>query len=163
MSKTVTEEEFHSGDIPVYLAQGDENCARFKMKSGIANVLYAPAHENLAAPKGQAGRGKLVGKWLYNEQPDKQEGVLKSSVELFMDSSLEPYASVGLHTHIDTEEIYYLLEGQLTIELIDKNGVGTKQIINPGDTHLIQPGESHFVEAGGLGARFIVVAAKVSL
>lgn len=161
MSKILTEEEFHCGDIPVYIPQGKEKCSQFKMKEGIANVLYEPAHENVAAPKGQEGSGKLIGKWMYNEQPDKQECLLKSSVELFMDSSLEPHASVGLHTHLDTEEIYYLLEGQLTIELIDKNGEGTTQIINPGDTHLIQPGESHFVEAGAQGARFIVVAAKV--
>ncbi|MFT6985191.1 MAG: quercetin dioxygenase-like cupin family protein [Psychromonas sp.] len=161
MTKLLTEDEFHGGDIPVYTPQGEEKCSRFKMKSGIANVLYAPAHKNLDAPNGQQGSGKLIGKWLYNEQPDKQERLLKSSVELFMDSSLEPYASVGLHSHIDTEEIYYLLEGQLTIDLIDKNGVATMQIITSGDTHLIQPGESHFVQAGAQGARFIVVAAKV--
>lgn len=162
MTKIVSEKEFHNGNIPVYTPQGDEKHARFKIQEGIANVVYVPAHENLAAPKGQEGSGQLIGKWLYNEQPDKQERLLKSTIELFMDSSLAPYASVGLHTHIDTEEIYYLLEGQLTIDLIDKNGVGITQIINPGDTHLIQPGESHFVEAGAQGARFMVVAAKVS-
>jgi len=162
MAKILTEEQFHDGDIPVYIPQGDESSSRFKMKEGIANVMYAPAHENAEAPKGQEGRGKLIGKWLYNEQPDKQEKLLQSSVELFMDSSLEANASVGLHTHLDTEEIYYLLEGQLSIELIAKNGEISKQIIKPGDTHLIQPGESHFVQAGEHGARFIVVAAKVS-
>jgi len=162
MTKIVSEEEFHNGNIPVYTPQGDEKHARFKMQEGIANVVYVPAHENVAAPKGLEGSGQLIGKWLYNEQPDKQERLLKSTIELFMDSTLAPYASVGLHKHIDTEEIYYLLEGQLTIDLIDKNGVGITQIINPGDTHLIQPGESHFVEAGAQGARFMVVAAKVS-
>lgn len=161
MVKILTEQEFHDGDTPVYIEQGDENSSRFKMRKGIANVLYTPAHENIDAPQGQEGNGKLIGKWLYNEQPDKQEKLLQSSVELFMDSSLEANASVGLHTHLDTEEIYYLLEGQLSIELIDKNGEISRQIIKPGDTHLIQPGESHFVQAGEQGARFIVVAAKV--
>ncbi|MCG6200053.1 cupin domain-containing protein [Psychromonas antarctica] len=163
MTKILTEDAFHSGDVPVYTQQCAENSTRFKMKEGIANVLYLPAHKNSEAPKGQQGSGELVGKWLYNEQPDKQEGLLKSSIELFMDSSLAPNASVGLHTHLDSEEIYYLLEGQLTIGLIDKEGKVITQIITPGDTHLIQPGESHFVEAGEEGARFIVVAAKVPL
>ncbi len=162
MAKILTEEEFHGSNIPVYTPQGDENSARFKIKEGIANVLYTPAHENFDAPKGQQGSGKLIGKWLYNEQPDKQERLLKSGIELFMDSSLDPDASVGLHAHLDTEELYYLLEGQLTIDLVDKNGDVIQQILNPGDTHLILPGESHFVQAGEQGARFIAVAAKVT-
>ena len=163
MGKILTEEEFHSGDIPVYIPQGYEKSSRFKIKEGIANVLYAPAHENTEASQGQEGSGKLIGKWLYNEQPDKQEKLLKSAIELFMDSSLEPRASVGLHAHLDTEEVYYLLEGEQLIDLIDKNGETSQQRIKPGDTHLIQPGESHFVQAGEQGARFIVVAAKVPL
>ena len=163
MVKVLTEEEFHDGDIPVYIPQGDEKSTRFKVKEGIANVLYDPAHKNSEAPQGQEGKGKLIGKWLYNEQPDKQEKLLKSSVELFMDSTLEAHASVGLHPHIDTEEIYYLLEGELLIDLIDKEGQISRQLIKPGDTHLIQPGESHFVQAGKQGARFMVVAAKVPL
>ncbi|WP_084605273.1 ion transporter [Psychromonas aquimarina] len=159
----LTEEEFHHGNFPVYKAQADENWRRFKIKEGIANVLYEPAHNNPQASSGRQGAGKLIGRWLYNEQPDKQEQLLQSSIELFMDSSLEPNASVGLHAHLDTEEIYYLLQGQLFIELIGNNGEITKQTINPGDTHLILAGESHFIQAGGQGARFIVVAAKAPL
>lgn len=161
MVKILTEDFFHGGDFPVYTVQGIENSAVFKLKEGIANVLYEPAHANPDAPEGQEGKGKLIGKWLYNEQSDKQEGVLKSGIELFMDSSLEANATVGLHAHSDTEELYYILEGQVFIELIDKNGKMYQQYLTAGDTHLIQPGESHFVSAGDQGARFIVVAAKV--
>lgn len=161
MNEILTETAFHDGHLPVYQDPEGKSGKVFKVKEGIANVLYAPAHENNDAPTGQQGEGKLVGKWLYNEQPDKQEKRLQSSIELFMDSSLEANASVGLHSHLDTEEIYYLLAGQLYIELTDKNGVICKQTIQPGDTHLIQPGESHFVKAGPDGARFMVVAAKV--
>ena len=161
MVKVLTEDFFHGGDFPVYTNQGDENPVVFKLKEGIANVLYEPAHANPDAPEGQKGQGKLIGKWLYNEQPDKQEGLLKSGIELFMDSSLEPNATVGLHAHYDTEELYYILQGKLFIELIDKNGHVYQQYLTAGDTHLIQPGESHFVRAGDQGARFIVVAAKV--
>ena len=161
MVKILTEEAFHNGDTPVYSEPGARLSSAFKVKEGIANVLYAPAHSNPSAPIGLQGEGELLGKWLYNEQPDKQEKRLKSSIELFMDSSLAPNASVGLHEHLDTEEIYYLLEGQLFIQLIDKDGVTIEQTITPGDTHLIQPGESHYVQAGADGARFIVVSAKV--
>lgn len=161
MVKILSEAFFHGSDFPVYTAQGDENPAVFKLKAGIANVLYEPAHANPDAPEGQEGQGKLIGKWLYNEQPDKQEGLLKSGIELFMDSSLEANATVGLHAHLDTEELYYILQGQLFIELIDKSGNVYQQHLTAGDTHLIQPGESHFVRAGEQGARFIVVAAKV--
>ncbi|WP_019614938.1 ion transporter [Psychromonas ossibalaenae] len=159
----LTEHEFHHGNFPVYKPQGNENWRSFKIKEGIANVLYQPAHKNTLAPSGQQGSGKLTGKWLYNEQPDKQEKLLQSSMELFMDSSLESNASVGLHAHLDTEEIYYLLEGQLFIELVGNKGQISRQTINPGDTHLILAGESHFIQAGEQGARFIVVAAKVPL
>ncbi|WP_354622737.1 cupin domain-containing protein [Psychromonas sp. MME2] len=162
MVKILTEQAFHHGDTPVYSESSATTSQAFKVKEGIANVLYSPAHSNPLAPAGLQGAGDLVGKWLYNEQPDKQENLLKSSIELFMDSSLAPNASVGLHEHIDTEEIYYLLEGQLFIQLIDKQGVTVEQTIYPGDTHLIQPGEHHFVQAGENGARFIVVSAKVS-
>lgn len=161
MAKILSEEAFHHGDIPVYVKQHNDKTDAFKSKEGIANVLYAPAHENPGAPEGQQGNGELVGKWLYNEQPDKRESVLQSSIELFMDSSLEPNASVGLHSHLDTEEIYYMLEGQLFIQLHDKEGNIFEQTIYPGDTHLIQPGESHFILAGEEGARFMVVAAQV--
>jgi len=157
----MTETEFHGGDTPVYVAPEKQKNSRFKKAAGIANVVYQPAHKNSDTKKGQQGEGELLGKWLYNEQPDKQEKLLKSTIELFMDSSLAPNASVGLHPHSDTEEIYYLLEGKLEIELIGKDGITIKQTITPGDTHLIQPGESHFIQAGNKGARFIVVAAKV--
>jgi mannose-6-phosphate isomerase-like protein (cupin superfamily) len=163
MTKVMTESEFHEGEALVYIAPDKQKNRRFKKASGIANVVYQPAHKNDAAKVGQQGNGELLGKWLYNEQPDKQEKLLKSSIELFMDSRLAPNASVGLHPHTDTEEIYYLLEGKLEIELIGKDGTVIKQTITQGDTHLIQPGESHFIQAGNTGARFIVVAAKVDL
>ncbi|GLS90720.1 hypothetical protein GCM10007916_17870 [Psychromonas marina] len=161
MRNTLTEMEFHESDAPVYEPQSDKENLYFKQSVGIANVIYQAAHENNHVHIDQKGQGELLGKWLYNEQQDKKEKRLKSTIELFMDSSLAPNASIGLHKHSDTEEIYYLLEGQLHIELIDKKGTIFQQVITAGDTHLIQPGESHFVKAGAQGARFIVVAAKV--
>lgn len=149
-------EYYHGSDSPTYLGETDGS---YKVGCQMATVRYHAAHYNPQAPSGLHGDGLLVGKWLFNEEQGKAEGLLQSGIELMMDSRLEPMASLGLHHHHTTEEIYYLLEGSLLIRLFNDD---EHQIhLKPGDAHRICPGESHFVQAGETGARFIVVAAKV--
>ncbi|MDO6763825.1 cupin domain-containing protein [Agarivorans sp. 1_MG-2023] len=151
------EQQFHGGDDPLYLGNGHS----FKQAEHMATVVYQPAHLNHNAPQGMQGKGRLDGTWIYSEEPDKAEGILDSGIELVMDSSLEANASIGLHQHTHTEELYYLLSGELQITVVDGEQQQT-QHLKAGDSHCIHPGQSHFVQAGEDGARFIVVAAKVS-
>lgn len=150
-------EQFHHGDAPVFTGTDPQ----FKRDAEISRVSYQAAHHNPTAPSDQQGSGALVGKWLYCEEPDKAEGLLKSGVELFMDSHLAPHAVIGLHQHHDTEELYYVLEGSLTITLYDQQQQRCVELL-PGDCHCILCGQAHAVSAGEHGARFMVVAAKVA-
>jgi mannose-6-phosphate isomerase-like protein (cupin superfamily) len=158
MRKLLTPEQYHHGKEPTY---GGEFGESFKKSEYIAEVEYTPSHWNPDAKKGMKGAGKTTGRWLYNEEHGKAEGILNSSIELVMDSQLEPNASIGLHEHTDTEEIYYLLSGTLTITLI-RHQQDTIQTLSPGDCHRVAPGESHFIQAGNDGARFMVIAAKAT-
>jgi quercetin dioxygenase-like cupin family protein len=156
-SRLYKDQEFHGGDAPLYEGQGYS----FKQAQHMATVVYQPAHLNPQAPAGMAGQGRLDGTWIYSEEPDKAEGILASGIELVMDSSLEANGSIGLHQHTHTEELYYLLSGELSITVIEGEQQQTQQL-KVGDSHCIHPGQSHFVQAGSAGARFIVVAAKVN-
>jgi mannose-6-phosphate isomerase-like protein (cupin superfamily) len=158
MRRTLTSEEYHHGNEPTY---DGENGISFKKSEHIAEVAYTPSHWNPDAKEGLTGEGKTTGRWLYNEEPGKSEGILESDIELIMDSQLEPNASIGLHKHIDTEEIYYLLTGTLTITLIQDQHE-TTLTLHSGDTYRVAPGESHFIKAGDGGARFMVIAARAS-
>ncbi len=149
-------EHYHGTDSPTY--QGDTD-GGYKDGQRMVKVLYKEPHHNPTAPAGMQGQGDLEGKWVFNEEPGKAEGLLDSGIELVMDSRLEPNASLGLHKHGRTEEIYYLLEGSLMIRLYNEQEKQYK--LEPGDAHCIKPGQSHFVQAGAQGARFMVIAAKV--
>ncbi|MBD1388096.1 cupin domain-containing protein [Neiella sp. HB171785] len=152
-------EQYHQTDAPTYAGQTDGS---HKQSALMARVRYQPAHHNPDAPAAQQGQGETLGTWIFNEEANKAEGLLASNIQLMMDSTLAPHATIGLHQHQDTEEIYYLLEGQLSIEL-HRAGEPAKTLqLHPGDAHLIRPSESHFVQAGADGARIIVVAAKAT-
>ncbi len=157
-SRIFKDSDFHQGEAPLYLGEGYS----FKHGEKMATVVYQPAHPNPSAPQGMQGEGRLDGTWIYSEEPDKAENILSSGLELVMDSHLEPNASIGLHQHTATEEVYYLLSGELQITVMQDQQHCT-QVLQVGDSHCIHPGQSHFVKAGDEGARFIVVAAKVYL
>ena len=156
--KLIEGDQFHYTDCPVYCGQDGQS---FKFSDSMAHVRYAPAHPNPNAPAGEQGSGELVAKWIYCEEPQKSEGILGSSIELMMDSQLAPNACLGLHAHVRTEEIYYLLEGDAVVKLYSGKEKIARKLI-PGDAHLIKPGQNHTVQAGPNGARFIVVAARVN-
>jgi quercetin dioxygenase-like cupin family protein len=150
-------QQFHETDAEAYREETDGS---HKKSEHMADVVYSPSHYNAKAPDGLTGSGSLRGKWIFNEEAGKKEGLLSSSIELMMDTVVEPNASIGLHEHSKTEEIYYLLEG--TIEVLLFRGEEKQTFtLSPGDAHRISPGQSHFIKAGENGARFIVVSARV--
>lgn len=77
-----------------------------------------------------------------------------------MDSWLEPGATIGAHQHDRTEEIYYVLAGELQVGL-DYDGQQQTQVLGPQDSHRVPRGGRHWATAGSEGARFIVVAVAV--
>ena len=70
--------------------------------------------------------------------------------------------AIGLHEHTATEEIYYMLEGDLTVTTVAADGRESACCLGPGDAHLIRIGQSHFAVAGAAGARFITVAVRMA-
>lgn len=144
MRMELTPEQFHDGPANAYEGDG----RYFKSAPGMARVRYRSTH---------GGHGELVGTWIACEEPEKSEGILESGLEVLMDSRLAPGASIGCHRHDRTEEIYYVLEGGLTVSL-EVDGQSTTEPLAPGDSHRVPIGGSHWATAGAAGARFIVIA-----
>ena len=64
----------------------------------------------------------------------------------------------GLHRHAATEEVYYVLEGQLSMTTVLADGREVAATLRPGDAHGVRPGEAHWGRAGTEGCRFLAVA-----
>ena len=66
------------------------------------------------------------------------EGSDALAVPFVHDDVLPPGTSIGEHSHVDDEEIYYVVEGRGTI-LLD----GARHAIGTGDVAVVRPGHSH--------------------
>jgi quercetin dioxygenase-like cupin family protein len=155
---TLAPGDLHGGGAPVYDAP--LGWAVYKRHDAMATVAYEATHENPAERGDRRGHGRNLATWVFAEEPGIAEGLMASGMELFIDARLDPGAAVGLHVHDRTEEIYYVLEGALTVTTVRADGAELAAELGPGDAHLIRPGQAHFVVAGPEGARFITVAAK---
>ena len=69
---------------------------------------------------------------------------LKGKTRLCAKLTLAPGASIGLHDHVDEEEIFIVLRGQAKIQ----DGAETA-VVNVGDTILTGAGSGHAVESVG--------------
>ena len=69
---------------------------------------------------------------------------LKGKARLCAQMTINPGCSIGLHEHVNEEEIYYILKGK---GLVDDNGV--KQEVCAGDCILTGNGASHSIENTG--------------
>jgi len=58
--------------------------------------------------------------------------------------TLQPGCSIGMHEHVDEEEIFYILEGTGVV-----NDNGTEYTVCPGDAILTGGGDSHSIENTG--------------
>lgn len=135
--------------------------ALFRSAASLRRQTYRPAHPAPLAPVELQGSGRLDGTWIACEEPGSGEGWLQSPIELIMDSRLEPQARIGRHDHPDTEEVYLVLEGTLSVTAWQPGGQQETATLGPGDVHRLGPGGWHSAAAGDRGARIIVVAAAV--
>jgi quercetin dioxygenase-like cupin family protein len=69
----------------------------------------------------------------------------------------EPGFGVGLHSHEHTEQVMYVLEGDMTLTV-----AGETRTLGPGDTAVINRGVEHEVGSAG-GCTFIEALAPVAL
>ena len=73
------------------------------------------------------------------------------------DMFVEPGASVGEHTHVDDEEIYYILDGEGEM-ILD----GVPQAVRAGDLVYTKKGHRHSLKCGpGRPMRVMVVISNV--
>lgn len=69
---------------------------------------------------------------------------LKGKVRLCAKITINPGCSIGLHEHINEEEIFYILNGR---GIVDDNG--TRKEVAAGDAILTGGGASHSIENTG--------------
>ena len=156
--KFIPGEVFHQTVRKVYA--GELDWAVNKKDALMARVLYLAPHENAAETGDRRGRGKDFAKWIFSEEPGLEEHLFSSRFELAIDARLEPAAAIGLHFHDRTEEIYYLLEGELRMTTVERGGRESTARLRAGDAHLVRLGQGHFGVAGNAGARFLAFAVR---
>lgn len=86
----------------------------------------------------QGGKGSVEIKPIYRQEE------LEGNAKLVGLISINPGCSIGLHRHVDEEEIYYILRGQ---GLIRDNGA--EERVTSGDAHLLKSGGCHAIENTG--------------
>ena len=158
-SRYVPGDIFHSRLRRVY--QGDLDWAVNKQRELMAHVVYDAPHENREESGDRRGRGKDFATWIFSEEPGLKENLFSTRFELAIDARLEPGAAIGLHFHEQTEEIYYLLEGELTMTTVERGGRESSATLRPGDAHMVKLGQGHFGVAGAAGARFVAFAVRI--
>ncbi|MFD2096277.1 cupin domain-containing protein [Corallincola platygyrae] len=152
-----TEQEFHQIDeTPVYHQAVDS--AVFKRGEEVATVKYHPCHPNPDFEDYRKGEGTVWTKWLFSEDANKAEGLSECGINMFADFYMEPGSSIGLHQHSDKEEIYYVLEGSVTMLVEDPEHGSSEVTLMPGDAHLVKLGQSHAAVASSEGARIVTVS-----
>lgn len=151
-------DEFHHHIRRVY--SGELNWAANKKKEFMARVVYEPAHENQQYQDERRGSGKDFATWIFSEEPGTEENLFESGFELMIDARLEANASLGLHSHHRTEEIYYILEGRIRMTTVSAQGEESHAELTAGDAHMVKIGQSHYGTAGPEGVRFLAVAMR---
>lgn len=131
-----------------------------KRAEHMAKVVYRAPHFNEAEQGVRRGSGYDFATWVFSEEPGLREGLFTAPLELIIDARLEPLACIGLHWHRETEEVYTLLEGSLTMTTVSAAGEEATIELRPGDAHAVRLGQGHFGQAGAAGARFLAVAVR---
>jgi len=86
----------------------------------------------------RGGKGSVEILHVFNKEE------LKGKARLCAKITIEPGSSIGLHPHVDEEEIFYVVSGK---GLVNDNGTTVE--VGPGDGILNGDGASHGVEAIG--------------
>jgi len=151
---------FHNKIKNIY--KGEYDWAINKRNEEMVKVVYDPAHENSKYQDDRKGKGKCFSTWVFTEEKGLEENIFATSLELLIDTTLEANASIGLHYHHDTEEIYYIIAGSITMTTVNLAGEELTQELFPGDAHLVKLGQGHYGTAGKQGVRFITFAVRKS-
>jgi mannose-6-phosphate isomerase-like protein (cupin superfamily) len=154
----ISGKEFHSTPHDVY--SGPLGWAVNKHSGDMAKVVYTAVHENAQEQGIKRGSGHAYSKWVFSEEPGLQEHLFSTAFELLIDSTLEPNAAIGLHLHHSTEEIYYILEGNITITTVSADGQEFTETLRAGDAHMVKLGQGHYGVAGADGVRFLAIAVR---
>jgi len=159
-ARPVTGEAFHVPGARIYAGELGPGIA--KRAALMARVVYDAVHENRAHPPGDArrGHGRERATWVFSEEPGLAEGLFRTGLELVIDARLDPGAAIGLHTQGETEEAYSLLEGELRMTTVLRDGLEVTHTLRAGDAHAVRTGEAHFGRAGKRGCRFIAIATR---
>ena len=82
-----------------------------------------------------------------------EEGENEHGIQFIHDDTLDPGASFGTHRHIDSEEIYLILDGEGEAWVDDE-----RWAVGPGDVVTLHEGQSHGIEASPDGKlRFLAI------
>jgi mannose-6-phosphate isomerase-like protein (cupin superfamily) len=73
------------------------------------------------------------------------------------DTWLDGGVAIGWHRHDDTDELYYVLSGTLTVACGPDIGSADVVELRGGDVHRLRAGNGHAALAGPDGARIVVV------
>ena len=81
------------------------------------------------------GEGILYGKYSFTRN-DPTPGMAIKEIGWM---TLQPGASIGMHTHKDNEDVYVIVSGEGTFTDSD----GKKTVVRDGDITIARPGDSH--------------------
>jgi len=99
-------------------------------------------------------------------KPNFKGGLKEYNVQMFTDDTnkimhgrLVPGASIGFHTHVEDQEIIYILEGEGTV--VNGEGIPDDKAL-PGLAYLCSKGQSHsLINSGNTDLIFFAVVTKV--
>ncbi len=148
-------DEFHNSINKIYF--GKYGFAVNKKSEDMALVEYSPIHENNEFNGAKRGFGTTTSKWIFSEDNGTKEGISKTKFNLLIDFYIEPNGAMGLHFHDEKEEFYYIIDGEITITTVNKNGDEYTEKLTVGDAHFVGLGQGHYGVAGSKGVRIITV------
>lgn len=102
--------------------------------------MIRKAQEMFKEVKEQMRGGKGSVEIMHLFRPDEFSGKARLCAKI----TINPGCSIGLHEHINEEEIYYITKGK---GLVEDNG--TKQEVQAGDAVMTGGGASHSIENTG--------------
>ncbi|MBM3270960.1 MAG: cupin domain-containing protein [Candidatus Sericytochromatia bacterium] len=150
-------DQFHNGRARVYEGDISGNTV-VKRAEQMARVAYSPAHPNPDFEGPDGGLGTTYVRWLFSEEPETAEGLLRSGITLIHDTTLPAGAAVGVHGHV-TEEILYILEGTAQLKIL-RGDREVEVVLRRGDAQLTRTGEAHSIHNPGPGdLRLMVIGA----
>jgi mannose-6-phosphate isomerase-like protein (cupin superfamily) len=155
MPYTFDSDDFHSSVKKTYF--GEVPPSQVKKGALMAKVEYKPLHLNPDFDGAKHGSGKAVSTWVFSEDGELRDHLAETGFNLFIDFSADPFSDIGFHIHHDKEEIYYVLEGSVTMTLVGRDGEEHTQEMFPGDAQFVRIGQGHYGTAGKDGVRVITV------